>query len=864
VGLKAAGVGHFAIPTAPAAGTSVTSGAANTFTTTPVVLSASAPSTLFITGVHLESSAALAATYIYVQLMSGGAGAETIIGQYLVPLSTASTVALGYRQIYPPIAVTSGTRLTAKTADSVGAKATLVTLECIAQSNVVDDGVVQSANVLQWNTANVAAPATAGVPDVNVKNINNVAAATPGAAGGVLISGSNAGTTTLGALTITGATTHTGNVVFSDGLTISAPSTLNRAGLSIAGNGTGAGMSVTGGATGIGLSVVGGATSGDGVKVTTTSGHGINLAPVGSNAHGLFATGGNGGTSDGIKAAAGTGGVDFRANQTGNLVGTVSTLTTYTGNTPQTGDAYARLGAPAGASVSADVAAIQAKTANLPAAPASTTNITSASGVSLAASQHVIVDSGTVTTVTNQLTGAQVATAVWTDTTAGDFTTASSIGKSVMNGVTLGTGLTVASVSGAVGSVTGTVGSVTGNVGGNVVGSVASVTARVTANTDQLAGQTVTAAAGVTFPTSVASPTNITAGTITTVTNLTNAPTAGDFTATMKTSITTAATAATPTATLANGAHGGAAATLTLGGAGGLTATHTGNTTGSVGSVVGAVGSVTGSVGGNVTGSVGSVVGAVGSVTADVGITQAAADKAWSTATRVLTAGTNIVLAKGVGLTGLNDIAATAIVSSGAITTSAGKVSGVALVDTLTTYTGNTVQTGDSFARIGAAGAGLTALGDARIANLDATVASRSTFAGGAVASVTGAVGSVTAAVTVGTNNDKTGYTLSAAGVQANWDALTASLTAVGSVGKKLADWTIGTAQTGDSYARLGAPAGASLSADIAAVKTDTAAVKAKTNSLNFSVAGYVDANIRYVNNVLVNGNGSGGTPWGP
>jgi hypothetical protein len=61
-------------------------------------------------------------------------------------------------------------------------------------------------------------------------------------------------------------------------------------------------------------------------------------------------------------------------------------------------------------------------------------------------------------------------------------------------------------------------------------------------NATQLAGQTITAAAGVTFPTSVASPTNITAGTITTVTNLTNAPTAGDFTATMKTSIGTAMT----------------------------------------------------------------------------------------------------------------------------------------------------------------------------------------------------------------------------------------------------------------------------------------------------------------------------------
>ena len=39
------------------------------------------------------------------------------------------------------------------------------------------------------------------------------------------------------------------------------------------------------------------------------------------------------------------------------------------------------------------------------------------------------------------------------------------------------------------------------------------------------------------------------------------------------------------------------------------------------------------------------------------------------------------------------------------------KVQGVVLCDTLTTYTGNTVQTGDSYARIGAAGASLTDLG---------------------------------------------------------------------------------------------------------------------------------------------------------
>lgn len=66
--------------------------------------------------------------------------------------------------------------------------------------------------------------------------------------------------------------------------------------------------------------------------------------------------------------------------------------------------------------------------------------------------------------------------------------------------------------------------------------------------------------------------------------------------------------------------------------------------------------------------------------------------------------------------------------------------------DTLTTYTGNTPQTGDAYARVGAAGAGLTAIGDTRIANLDAAVSTRSTFGGGAVASVTADVGITQAA----------------------------------------------------------------------------------------------------------------------
>lgn len=97
---------------------------------------------------------------------------------------------------------------------------------------------------------------------------------------------------------------------------------------------------------------------------------------------------------------------------------------------------------------------------------------------------------------------------------------------------------------------------------GNLTGAVGSVTAGV--NAVQLAGQTITAAAGVTFPASVASPTNITGGTITTVTNLTNAPTAGDLTATMKASVNAEVVDALNVDTYAEQAQGTPPATATL------------------------------------------------------------------------------------------------------------------------------------------------------------------------------------------------------------------------------------------------------------------------------------------------------------
>lgn len=102
----------------------------------------------------------------------------------------------------------------------------------------------------------------------------------------------------------------------------------------------------------------------------------------------------------------------------------------------------------------------------------------------------------TVTTVTNQLTAAQIATGVWQDATAGDFTVASSIGKSLYTGnvvpgasgghfiagTNAATTITTALTTTFTGNLTGSVASVVGNVGGNVTGSVGSLAAGAQTN----------------------------------------------------------------------------------------------------------------------------------------------------------------------------------------------------------------------------------------------------------------------------------------------------------------------------------------------------------------------------------------------
>lgn len=57
--------------------------------------------------------------------------------------------------------------------------------------------------------------------------------------------------------------------------------------------------------------------------------------------------------------------------------------------------------------------------------------------------------------------------------------------------------------------------------------------------------------------------------------------------------------------------------------------------------------------------------------------------------------------------------------------------------------------------------------------------------------------------------------------------------------------------------------ASANLDTQLSGIDTKDSAIKAKTDSLTFTVAGQVDANIQSVNDTTVNGNGAG-TPWGP
>lgn len=134
--------------------------------------------------------------------------------------------------------------------------------------------------------------------------------AAPGASGGLHINGSNAGTTTFAALTVTGTFTISGGMAITN-------SNSNTAGLSITGNGTGHGILATSGS---------GAT-GDGAKFVSaaTAGHGFECLGNGTG-NGMLSTSGSGATGDGAKfVSAATNGNGLNLVGFGTGAGTLAT-----------------------------------------------------------------------------------------------------------------------------------------------------------------------------------------------------------------------------------------------------------------------------------------------------------------------------------------------------------------------------------------------------------------------------------------------------------------------------------------------------------------------------------------------------------
>jgi hypothetical protein len=222
------------------------------------------------------------------------------------------------------------------------------------------------------------------VVDAHNAGFDGVPSVTAGAANGLPINGSNTGPVSWsGGWTITNST----------GTALSLTSLgSNGAGLAATGNGTGHGMlgisgfgatgdglrgialstngnGISGVGSGVGAGVLGlGGTNGEGIRavaqgigiglrvtsvsgdaisgIALTSGNGLVLTATGASKHGAVVTGGTAGVSDGIKAVAGTGGVDIRGDITGDItgdvIGTVSTVTNLT-NAATNGDLTATM-----------------------------------------------------------------------------------------------------------------------------------------------------------------------------------------------------------------------------------------------------------------------------------------------------------------------------------------------------------------------------------------------------------------------------------------------------------------------------------------------------------------------------------------
>jgi hypothetical protein len=649
--------------------------------------------------------------------------------------------------------------------------------------------------------------------------------AAPGSANGLIIDGSNAGT-----------------VTFADGLVISR-TTANQPGLQVSGNGNangasffsgsgstgnaigatalslnGKGASIQGAGTGSGLTLIGGVTSGNGMD---TSGGGTGAGMVISsgsgtsgNALNLFANSINGigfniagsGTGDAIRLSPGPSGIGLNASTinggiTGNIVGNLSGSVGSVTN----------------------VAAI---------ATAVWQDLTAGSDFATTGSIGKALTTGG-----SSPTAAQIATAVWQDTVGTDFTTVGSIGQNLKtSGNTPGSASGHGLVGSNVGTCTGVAGNLTGSVGSIGVAGMVALATQIWE--DLLTGGDFATAGsigklfndkinGTNTLDTITTAVNAVSGSVlagmessaTLISDIANgvwtdaAP--GDFTASGSIGLslkTTGAPGATSGLALV-GSNMGTATSVT-----GAVGSVTGNVGGSVASVTGAVGSVSGNVAGNVSGSVASVTGAVGSVTSPVTVASGTVTTvsgnvngnvngsvgSVSGAVGSITTVANIATAVWTDAVGTDFTAANSIgkdLKTGAVP---GGTGGIALVGSnVGSATSVTGSVGSVASPVSVAtGTITTVTGNVNgsvgsvIGNVNGSVSSVTGAVGsvtGSVGSVAGAVASVTAPVTVGTNNDKLGYSLNvtpptaAQIATAVWTDTTGSdFTTINSIGKSL------------------------------------------------------------------------------
>jgi hypothetical protein len=531
------------------------------------------------------------------------------------------------------------------------------------------------------------------------------------------------------------------------------------------GTGTGSGLDIKGGITGAGVKLAGGVTSGSALVATTSNGDAVQ-----------FTAGGSG--SDALQLVGAGGGYDLNLNGTGttsgNLLSTTAVASIWNAltsgmstassvgkkladwviGTTQTADVaatFSRLGAPAGASISADIAA--AKTV----VDAINTKVGTPAGASLSADVAAVkTDTGNTYSRLGAPAGASISAdiaGVQSDTNDLQTRLPAALGANgnLKADVRDWVGAAVATPATAgYPVVTHKVGTGTGEINlasGKVPATLAStdVTGNVAVDLQTIKTQAVTCAAGVTVGVNVGTsqPLNFTG-------------TGGS---------------ATVKADLVN--------------------------------IAGA---------------------AVSTTTAQIGVN---AVKLGNTVQTGRDIGASVLLSSG---TGTGQVS----VSSGVIASNLKQIDGVATLDGYPTLRLAQLELDNSGGGVGAPfsitmdstypAIQVESVGTGRGVNIQAdgnhaVVFTSSTNDALRLSGVSGADLRLAGSASV------VGNVLSSAAVASIWNYLTSAMSTVGSVGKKLADWTIGTTQTADvaaTFARLGAPAGASIAADLAAVKSDT------------------------------------------